>query len=966
MNLTNLRLIIAGLLIAVGVQASGQTDSSEYAVFVEHALEMRDYRKHVPEDSLVWAIKGALSQKNYPLAIKGRIVLGSQWVRNDQLDKGDSIFTIAWKECDFLEGKSRTLSATVLSEIANIQYIKGNLDSTWVLQHMVYDIDKEFKDTQGMIIVLHNISNAANSMGKDKESMESLLKALELSNAINDTDRLAPILVRMGFQYHGQDNYRMAIKTFKEALEAITERSEHVSHMTKLGIADALIDSGNFEVALETAHGVLNSNPSPRNTAFAHTALADIYIAKGDSQAAVPHLLANYNYGKESGIPYFSLDAANKLGILEYRNGNLKKARMYLEEARDINESYKMLRIDASVTRFLTKLSIVENRPDEGIKYLNKLIELHDSLSQAEQAEKAAEAQKKFENQLTERENAFLSEKTALQESEIEWKNKLILAISALSVLLLVFVVVVALQRRAVARKNEQLDTQNKLIAQQAEELRMLDKQKNTFFANVSHELRTPLTLILGPLEKLLSQEKQLSRASFGNLTLAHQGTQRLRELVEEILDVTRLNNEKLKLNLKAEDFKRFIHRSFHAFESMAELKEQRFTLDYQHADTKALLMDRDKVEKVISNLISNAFKFSPAGTEVKLTVVGKGSQHTITVTDQGPGLKEAQINKIFERSYQNQDGYQGGLGIGLWLAKELALLMKGDLEAANNPEGGASFTFTFTAEETEAPTLSSNTIPADTIELPELAMDRKAHVLVVEDNPEMREFINDILSPYFVTYNAGNGQEALEVLNTREVDLITSDVMMPGLGGYELLSEIRSAEKTSHIPFIMITARSDEESRIHALQTGVDDYIIKPFLARELIIRVHSILKNYLLRRTAKESEDLQTADEQLSQVLEKAIDEHLADSKLSAERLSELTAMSERSIYRQIKSIFGMTPAQFIKEKRLDRARKILMSEHRKTVSEVAFSVGYGNARTFSKHFFDRHGKYPSEYLK
>ena len=958
-------ILLVELLFAIGVQSRGQTTSSDYKVFINRALELRDYKKTVPEDSLFWAISEAQKVNDYTGILRSRIVLGSQWVRNDQLDKGDSLFAQALKECEFLKGDERKISATILSELANIQYIKGNLDSTWVLQNMVYEVDKEFQDTFGMITVLQNIANAAHAMGKRNLAMQHLIQAIDLCREVNDSDKIAPIFNKIAFIYHNNDNYRMAIKNFKEAEDAITEKSEHIRLMNSLGMAEALSDSGNFELALKKAQSVLKPDLSPRNKAFAYAGLTTVYIMMGDTQKAIPYLMSNYEYGVESGIPFFIVDASLELGIIKYREGNYDKARSYLEETWKIIENYNMLSVKVTTAEYLAKVALAQNRTNEGISYLNTLVMLKDSFAEEKETEKLTEAQVKYETEKTEQENTFLNEKTAIQQSEIVRKNRLITAISALSGLLLLLLALFFWQRQSLKRKNVRLANQNLLISEQTEALKALDKQKNAFFANVSHELRTPLTLVLGPLEKLVTGDQQLSRATSGNLNLAYQGTQRLKELVEEILDVTRLNNDKLRLNLKTENFDRFIHRLYHAFESMAELKGQRFTLDYNCASELSLVMDRDKVEKIISNLVSNAFKFSPKDTTVQLSVSNDGGSYRIQVKDQGPGLNEQELDKIFKRNYQSDDGHQGGLGIGLWLSKELAQLMGGSLMAKNNNGDGAVFTFTFKARKSDAES-PKTVIEDDSIELPELDLERKAHVLVVEDNEEMRRFVLDTLNPYFITYEAATGQEALDVLANRNIDLITSDVMMPELGGFELLSEVRANSEWGHIPFVMITARSDEESRLSALKEGVDDYVIKPFLSRELIVRIHNILKNYLLRRQTQETEGFKTADEQTSDVIEQAIDKHLKDERLSAERLSEITGMSERSLYRQVKSIYGLTPAQFIKEKRLSKARKILENEHRRTVAEVAYSVGYNNARTFSKHFFERFGKYPSDYLR
>jgi len=518
---------------------------------------------------------------------------------------------------------------------------------------------------------------------------------------------------------------------------------------------------------------------------------------------------------------------------------------------------------------------------------------------------------------------------------------------------------------------NQRLNYQNELIEKQRKELMVLDEAKSRFFANVSHELKTPLSLILGPLDQIVHQEN-LPPSTKGNFDLAYGNVNRLQELVNEILDLTKLDTNKLVLKIRPLYFKKFIYRIFHSFKALAENKGLSMSLETQVADELCLELDKDKFEKVLSNLLSNAVKYSKEGSAITLNVSYANGVLTSVVTDQGFGMNEEDANRIFERFFQGANkSKEGGLGIGLSLSKEYAQLMGGDIVLSTTEGQGSQFTFHAKTDVAEgALDEASVEILEHTSLLEGISRHKNATILLVEDNHEMRAFIKSILAPMVKVLEAPNGNKALAVLEHKKVDLVLSDVMMPEVDGFELLAIVKANASWKTIPFIMITAKSDLESKLAALQEGVDDYIQKPFVASELIARIQNVLDNVQLRKEETEPGTTmlpaEKADDQLIGKAKKTILENAHLDDFNVLLLAQELSMSERTLYRALKTSTGLTPNNFIKEVKLKRARTLLEQETYRSVAEVARAAGFKTRSNFTTQFVQRFGKKPSDYLQ
>jgi signal transduction histidine kinase/DNA-binding response OmpR family regulator len=586
--------------------------------------------------------------------------------------------------------------------------------------------------------------------------------------------------------------------------------------------------------------------------------------------------------------------------------------------------------------------------------------------------------------QLTEWETRFQTKEKALELAHHQQLTRvylaLILVLSILSFAALFFV----FKQKQYSKK---LSVQKATIEKQAVELLRLDEMKSRFFANVSHELRTPLTLILGPLSSLL-KSGDLSGRNFTEATLAQQNSKTLLKLVNEILDLSKLEAGKMQLNETTVSFSPFLRRIVSAFESYAGQKGVELRFENKLHRWLQLSVDEDKITKVLNNLLSNALKFTSRGGFVSVSAEDMDHCIRVSVRDTGRGIDGADLPNIFDRFYQTgQAGApaEGGTGIGLALCRELATLMKGKVWAESTPGVGSVFYFEFPKHEVlgAAPdvaevldrrqepefVLFSDHSPAD---LP--AQKTLTRVLVVEDNPSLCAYLKLILSERYSVKTAENGLEALEILEKSEIQLIVSDIMMPGMDGFQLLEKLKNDDRYRHIPVIMLTARADIADKLKALRIGVDDYMLKPFDEEELIARTENLCANLRTRKQEIEPEQpelnqhslrIQAAEYTWLSALEKVVAENLKHPDLTVETLADQLAMSRTQFFREVKRLTGLTPAQYIDEARFRQARMQLEGGQLDSVKAAAYNAGFRQVEHFSRQFKQRFGKYPSEYL-
>jgi signal transduction histidine kinase/DNA-binding response OmpR family regulator/ligand-binding sensor domain-containing protein len=540
------------------------------------------------------------------------------------------------------------------------------------------------------------------------------------------------------------------------------------------------------------------------------------------------------------------------------------------------------------------------------------------------------------------------------------------------------------------------------------EHLAEVDRLKSRFFANLSHEFRTPLTLILGPLEKLRS--KAADEESQHALGMMKRNAHQLLGLINQLLDLSKLEAGGMKLHAARANIVSVVKGIAYSFESSAGMRKIGLNVSAEQ-DEIQVYFDKDKLERILTNLLSNALKFTPDRGRVTVTVEqsriqkselrGLSSIHevgiegvSIAVSDTGIGIPDDKLPHVFDRFYQVDDSTtraQGGTGIGLALVKELVEMHHGTIRVTSQPGVGTEFKVTLpqgkehlkpdeiveeTGEE-ESDVFVSEAIAEETESPPEPAATRandihKSLVLIVEDNADIREYIRDNLPASYSMMEARDGVEGIDKAREAIPDLIISDVMMPKKDGYELCRTLKNDEKTSHIPIILLTAKAASENKIEGLETGADDYLIKPFEPRELLARVKNLID---LRRRLRERFSaavplkpgeiaVTPADDAFLQRVKTIVENRMADEKFSVEELAAQARMSRVQLHRKLTALTNLSASDFIRYMRLHRAMDMLKGRAA-TVSEIAYQVGFSDPSHFSKSFHKQFGVAPSTIL-
>jgi signal transduction histidine kinase/DNA-binding response OmpR family regulator len=545
-----------------------------------------------------------------------------------------------------------------------------------------------------------------------------------------------------------------------------------------------------------------------------------------------------------------------------------------------------------------------------------------------------------------------------------------------------------------VDERTRELRLEKEKTEEQARRLTELDEAKNRFFANISHEFRTPLTLVLGPLQDAIegaygAVSPHLNRQH----RLMRRNARRLLRLVNQLLDLSKLESGKMDLHPRPGELIGFLQELVRVFTPLAE--RRRVTLEFS-SDVNTVLtnFDADAIEKVFANLISNALKFTPEGgrvvVEASLVDEGDSRQVRVEVRDNGTGIPEEHLERIFERFQQADTSIRRsheGTGIGLTLAKELAELHGGTLTAESVIGEGSAFTVILPVEDfvgepepdlrevesvmLEEPMMhpTGDGLPSEVIE----AREDAPVVLVVEDNADVREYLRSHLETRYRLIEAEDGEAGLEAAQKYKPDLILSDVMMPKMDGYEMCRSIKASEELSHIPIIMLTAKAAERDTLEGLGSGADDYIAKPFSVSELQARIanfissHSALRDKFSREVIVKPGDIEiTPDEEtfLSSLLE-VVSDHLSDSTFSVDWLADEVGLSRRQVERKVHAVTGQSPADLIRSLRLERASQLLRA-NAGPVSEIAYSVGFKSPAHFASAFKKRYGDAPSEHAE
>ncbi len=546
-------------------------------------------------------------------------------------------------------------------------------------------------------------------------------------------------------------------------------------------------------------------------------------------------------------------------------------------------------------------------------------------------------------------------------------------------------------KNKAIENQKEQLQNQNHQIREMNKEVQRATQAKLSFFTNISHEFRTPLTLIQAPVNEVLSsQDIEKIPSVKNNLLLVRQNSDRLLRLINQLMDFRKMDAGKLRLNISKINLHQLIEEIYNAFIPLARQKNIDFSFDCPSTN-RIIHLDVDKIDKVLFNILSNAFKFTPQNGRIRIEVSPvDDTKVKIAVADTGPGIPSEKKNKIFKPFYQQDEHRSAGTGIGLSLSKGFMDLHKGEIVITDNTPSGSIFTIILPDNKDLQATNSLKTAPdisakpvIDEVKKDPISDDfftdtsqPKPGLLIVEDDEQLKSYLLQLLSSDYSIETASNGKAALSLLEKKQADLVLTDLMMPEMDGTELTVHLKNNIETSHIPVIMLTAKAGTEQKTEGIETGADAYIEKPFDPKYLQVRIKKLieLRNTLRSHYQQNIGNFYTdetdgqplsLDQKFLSRLHSTLEEWYTDPEFSVEKMSKNVGLSRIHLYRKMKALTNYTPSEYINKFRLHKGMQRLRNE-KGNISGVALDVGFTSPAYFTKKFREEFGKTPSEAIE
>lgn len=854
---------------------------------------------------------------------------------------------------------------------------QAQYDSSLFYYQSALTIAREINDSLLQGNYYNNIGLTWYNKAQYDSSIANHLKSLTFRKGLNDTKGISGSLNNLGIVYEQLGDYKQALAYLNESLEIKKTLGN------KRILASAYLNLGNTYYRLK----LLDS----ADTHF-HLALSQ-YVELGDQKniGAIYHDLSVLYLNKKEHKQASSYsqqaltirrDLENKEDLIvslvqQARISNSlaiwKDALSYAREAYQMARSIRSKESMELTTIALSEIFESNGQADSALYYYKISQAFQDSIFSVQKVQHIAELKEKYESLEKDKRISELDNENRLKEVLLESQSRQRSLYLAGVVLLLLILFFIIYTYKLKIRSKELI----------SKELRETQKIRSKFFANVTHEFRTPLTLIIGPLSDLISRLKGNDKKV---LSLAKHNALKLQRLIDQLLSLSKLEVGKLSLQTEESVLAHFIQPIVMSFTSMAENKNINYEYQLDGLDVNCEA-DPEKIEIVLYNLISNAFKFTPSGGRILVEIhFDKQNSHlSIKVQDSGVGIKEKDQERVFERFFQSENvksDNQLGTGIGLSLTSELTNLMNGTIGLESQFGSGSTFKVRLPLQIVRSSNIQDSLSAAPTINLtsneeafelePELLVERPV-LLIVEDHHELRNYIKYSLGNIYDYLEADNGSSGFSLAKEHMPDLIISDLMMPEMNGFELCKRIKGDEITNHIPFIMLTARVEREDKIEGLEAGAIDYLMKPFDSLELKFKVQNVLQKlknvhqYLKHQLVSEPsiDGVFSSDDMFMSKMNNYISDNLKNEQFSVEQLAAEMNLSRVQLYRKVKSITGLSVSEMIRIFRLKLAWSIL-NKQAATVSEVAYTVGFQNLSYFSKSFKSHFGILPNELLK
>ncbi len=900
-----------------------------------------------------------------------------------ELQKYDSVFHYARKALETAEALEETeLLRDISHNYAAILRIRNRNDEAENFFLKALDLSKQLDDPYGVGMAYSNLSVLYWQMNRFDRAKEMLIACEPYLDKANNPLLSTNYYLNRGILYKSLRDSAETVRSFRKSKEIARKNnlpdkefaaSINLTNYLTFNLKNPDLDQG-LKEALETLE-LAQKLGNKRGQIAVYSTLANIYGKRKERNMAITYYDKAIEAAEELGLPSRMMTSLrNKALILR----DLSQYDRSIEAAKRLSEvakKYKNLYYDMQATNIIASNSGRKGDYKNAYEYERKARILVDSLRDERNARQIGRLESAVELANKEKENTLLVANNQLEAQKREKATLQRNLLTGVVLLGLISAVVIFYSQKA----------RQKAIRKLVDYEKGLNKMRTEVFMSIAHEIRTPLTLIYGPtLELQRNKENDTGRTQTILKTITN-NCEKIIQRIEEIFDLSKLENESITVDESVVLLKPFVDKLCQPHEISAELGELTFQVDFELEEDIRLSLDKIKVAKIVENLLNNAVKYTPANGNIRLKVYEDAQEGTLSfsVEDTGAGIKSQDLPRVFERYFRSEEAARiGGTGIGLALAKELAQLMGGDITVESHVGKGSKFVFSIpfklAPSNTEIPETNSSTLQMlddhSSPELTELPQTSGARVLVVEDNRDMSKYLKDLLATSYQVTTAFDGLEAWEILkgSNQSFDLIISDVMMPRMDGFEFLERLKADDNLCSVPVVMLTAKTAQEDRIEALRVGVDDYIHKPFDARELLYRVVNLIGNKKMRDTDENKEPsgdangISTFDMEWLANIESIVEREIENTEFSVSDLASQMASSIRQVQRKLSSLTGLTPVQYIRQVKLSMARELLESGRYQTVSEVSYKVGFDTPYYFSTLYFKQYGKKPTEYFK
>ncbi|MCB0837472.1 MAG: tetratricopeptide repeat protein [Bacteroidetes bacterium] len=886
--------------------------------------------------------------------------------------------------------------ANAYNNLAIIAESRLTYDTAIIYLKGALSVYLQIKDSSGIARTYTNQAFLFGNLQKNDSAILYCFKALRIQEELGLFSQQAEIHNQIAELYFKQENEKEALEQYQSALklyEKIGDVGGEASACNNIG--SVLYDMNQLSEALpylERGIELARKTEDPFLIGSILVNLAGTY--KGLDR---PDRLIESLY--REAIPYLeetqsrSLSVAyDGLGSLFLKQNQLEKAKTWFDKALETSTYFGDLKSQKFILQHLFQTHQKLGNDAQAVDILLKYQFVKDSLLNLESFETINQLNIEYETEKKEKQNLQLQNdlKTSqLAEAEQKAQRNQILGIGSLILLLGLGGFIYYRYRQRIHLKEREIELEQERLRKEQQEkeaakLRELDTMKTRFFTNISHEFRTPLTLIIGQNEQLRTatdDQKWQNR-----IEMVGRNGHRLLDLVNQVLDVAKLEAGGMTLELTHIDAIPFLKNLLYSFEFMAREKEIELVFDSKLGRIETVF-DYKKIERIIFNLLSNAMKFTPMGGTVRMAVEQKEDLLKVMIADSGVGINANQLPYIFDRFYQadsSENQPQPGTGIGLSLAKELVELHNGKIEVESELNRGTTFTIylpilpnpdTYFVKSIGSQ-LNPEALPSKKIAFmePAFTVTTNEQILLIEDNPDVRAFIKEqILSFGYQVYEAADGVEGLEKAQETIPDLIISDIMMPRLDGYGVAKGLKADERTSHIPVILLTSKASDESRITGLELGVDDYLLKPFNARELEIRIGNLIEQRRRLRERFSSSTIirpnevstESMDQQFLKKVLTCIEDNLSNEQFGVEILAKEVGMGVNNLNRKLSALVDQTAGKLIRSMRLQRAADLLR-QNAGTIAEIAYDTGFNSHASFNRSFKQQFGISPTDYQK